>query len=169
MPFSLNPMTDTRESKKLNIANSLLLKEVATMIAEGHTVTLPLKGASMRPFLDGERDKAVLAKPREKAMEGDVVLAETSPGFYVLHRIVGVSGDQITLRGDGNLQAEHCSQGDIKAMATAFYRKGRQTPDEISGLKWRLYSWLWTTLFPIRRYLLFINRKLFTQQDRQII
>jgi hypothetical protein len=141
------------------MANAQLLPEVVKLLDEGHTVTLPLRGYSMRPFLENERDKALLKKTTTISM-GDAVLAELSKGHYVLHRVVGIDGDAITLRGDGNLSNEYCHAGDVKATAIAFYRKGRSTPDSTSGRKWRVYSWLWTRLFPLRRYLLAFYRRI---------
>lgn len=120
----------------------------------GKTVTLPLRGRSMRPFLEDNRDKAILTITPD-INTGDAVLAEISKGHFVLHRIVAIDGNHITLRGDGNLNVEHCTLSDIRAKAIGFYRKGRNKADMTEGYKWRLYSWLWTRLFPIRRYLLF--------------
>ena len=68
-------------------------------------------------------------------------------------------GCKVTLRGDGNLGTEECTLADIRGIALAFYRKGRSTPDYTSGRKWRIYSAIWTRLLPIRRYLLYIYRK----------
>ena len=119
------------------------------------TAVINLRGNSMRPFLKNERDKAVLALPKGPCQKGDAVLAEVSPKHFVLHRIVNIDGDKITLRGDGNLGDEHCLASDIRAKAVGFLRKGRTTPDLTTGRKWRLYSWFWTRLYPIRRYLLF--------------
>lgn len=133
------------------------MPEIAQLIAEGHTVTLPLKGNSMRPYLVHMRDKALLEKPTNLCV-GDVVLAEVSTKYYVLHRIIGISPDgdlqKITLRGDGNFSTEICSSTDVIAIATAFYRKGRTTADKVSSRKYRLYSWLWMNTFPLRRYFL---------------
>jgi len=137
------------------VANEVFLPHVIAMLHEGHTGTIPLRGRSMRPFLEDGRDKALLALCTE-VNEGDAVLAEIRPGHYVLHRIVSIRGNQVTLRGDGNLGDEHCTLADIKAKAIGFYRKGRSTLDSTSDRKWRLYSWLWTRLYPVRRYLLFL-------------
>lgn len=136
------------------MANAVLLPEVVKMLDEGHTVTLPLKGFSMRPFLEDSRDKALLQKPKSVNI-GDAVLAEVHPRHYVLHRIIKIEGDQVTLRGDGNIGIENCRLGDVKAKAIGFYRKGRAVADMTDGRKWRVYSWWWTRLFPLRRYLLF--------------
>ena len=121
---------------------------------EGKTVTLPLRGRSMRPFLEDQRDKALLIAAKESKI-GDAVLAEISKGHYVLHRIIAIDGQKVTLRGDGNLSNEYYMLNDIKAKAIGFYRKGRNMLDATDGRKWRIYSWWWTYLYPIRRYLLF--------------
>ena len=140
--------------KTVQMANAQLLPEVVRLLEEGHTVTLPLRGRSMRPFLEDGRDKALLRKPT--AIEvGDAALAEITPGHYVLHRIVSISGEEVILRGDGNLGIERCRLSDVKATAIGFYRKGRETLDRTDGRKWRIYSWWWTKLLPLRRYLLF--------------
>lgn len=142
----------------IHINNAALLPEVIRCINSGHTVTLPLRGISMRPFLEDGRDKALLTSP-ERVAVGDVVLAETTPAHYVLHRIVKIDNGKVTLLGDGNLTAEHCDISDLKAKATGFYRKGRATADYTNDMKWHVYSWWWTRLLPIRRYLLWIYRK----------
>lgn len=138
------------------MANAVFLPQVVAMLAEGHTVTLPLRGRSMRPFLEDGRDKALLEAVKETPRVGDAVLAEIGKGHFVLHRIVKIDGEEVTLRGDGNLNTESCRVEDVRAIATAFFRKGRNTPDKTSGRKWRVYSWWWTRLLPIRRYLLFM-------------
>lgn len=132
------------------------------MIADleaGNTVTLQLYGNSMLPFLHDGRDKALL-KRAESPRVGEPVLAEIEPKRYVLHRIVAIEGDAVTLLGDGNLTPEHCHLQDIKASVIGFYRKGRREIDLIEGRKWQRYSAVWMTLSPIRRYLLAIYRRI---------
>lgn len=83
------------------------------MMDEGHTVTIILKGFSMRPFLENNRDKALMKKA-VSPQKGDPVLAEIKPQMYVLHRIIDINGDNVALRGDGNLGTEQCQLKDIK-------------------------------------------------------
>lgn len=154
------PQDNNGKTMKRRMANAELLPEVVRIVNEGHTVTLPLKGYSMRPFLEDGRDKAIL-KAVTELRKGDAVLAEIGPGRYVLHRIVNIDGNSVTLLGDGNITTERCGTADVKAVAIGFHRKNRQQPDYTDGKKWRVYSWLWTHLYPIRRYLLFIHRHLF--------
>lgn len=151
----------------MQMANAVLLPEVVRLLEEGHTVTLPLRGYSMRPFLEDSRDKALLRKP-ESINVGDAVLAEIGPKHYVLHRIVSIKGDNVTLRGDGNIGIERCRLQDVKATAIGFYRKGRQKLDSTEGRKWRTYSWLWTRLLPVRRYLLAFYRRIWLKLFKPI-
>ena len=145
--------------KEIQFANAVLIPEIIKLIDDGHTVTLRLKGFSMRPFLEDGRDKALLTKPVNPKV-GDPVLAEITPLHFVLHRIINIDGEKVTLRGDGNLRNEECTLADIKGAVIGFYRKGREKLDRTDGKKWRIYSWFWTRLFPIRRYLLAFYRRI---------
>lgn len=150
--------------KALHLSNAKILPVVIALLEEGHTVTLRLRGVSMRPFLEDNRDNALLTKPQSVNV-GDVVLAEITPGNYVLHRIVNITGNDITLQGDGNLNTEQCKRNNIKAFAIGFYRKGSKQLDSTNSRKWKVYSFLWTNLRPIRRYLLFLYRKLWLRHS----
>lgn len=149
----------TLATSEIQFANADFLPEVVKMLNQGHTVTLRLRGFSMRPFLENDRDKALLVKPSAVKV-GDPVLAEVSQGHYVLHRIDRLEGENVTLRGDGNLGVEHCKREDIVGGIIGFYRKGRIRMDRTDGWKWRLYSFFWVRLLPVRRYLLGIYRRL---------
>lgn len=149
------PLQTVRE---VQLPNEQLIPEIVKIMEEGHTVTLRLRGYSMRPFLEDNRDKALM-KLADNPKVGDPVLAEVSGRHYVLHRIVHIDGNRVTLRGDGNLGVEHCMLNDVKGAVVGFYRKGRTTLDRTDGLKWKAYSWLWMRLLPMRRYLLGFYRR----------
>lgn len=144
---------------EMQFANAQLLPEIIRLIEEGHSVTLQLRGFSMRPFLEDKRDKALLTKPQHIKV-GDPVLAEVGHLHYVLHRIIKIEGSHVILRGDGNLGIEECEIKDIKASVIGFYRKGRKTLDRTDGRKWKVYSLIWMRLFPLRRYLLAAYRRI---------
>ncbi len=151
----------------VKMANSVLLPEIVRLLNEGHTVTLRLRGFSMRPFLEDGRDKALLTKAVSPKV-GDPVLAEIEPKHFVLHRIISIQGDNVVLRGDGNLGVEHCKLGDVKGAVIGFYRKGRSKLDRTDGKKWRTYSWVWTHLYPIRRYLLAFYRRIWLRMFKPV-
>ncbi len=150
---------EKNNKKNVEIANSILLPEIVKFMNEGHTVTLLLKGYSMRPFLEHGRDEGLLKKADSPKI-GTPVLAEIAPGKYVLHRLIAVNGEKVTLLGDGNITPEYCRYSDIKGEAIGFYRKGRKQLDPIDGWKWKVYSKLWMSLRPIRRWLLAFYRRI---------
>ena len=156
---SKNTHSHQPAAKELQIENRKFLPEVIKLLEEGHTVTLQLRGFSMRPFLEDNRDKALLAKAKDIQV-GDAVLAETAPKHYVLHRIIKIQGETVTLRGDGNLGTEVCHVNDVHGYVIGFYRKGRTKLDKTNGIKWRTYSHIWIALYPIRRYLLAAYRRI---------
>ncbi len=142
----------------ISFKNADFLPEVLKLINEGHTVTLPLGGVSMRPFLEDGRDKALLTKATTPHV-GDPVLAMIDQRYYVLHRVVKIEGGKVTLLGDGNLTPEHCTVDDIVASVVGFYRKGQSKLDPVNGRKWKAYSWIWMRLLPVRRWLLAFYRR----------
>ena len=122
---------------------------------------MPLRGYSMRLFLEHERDKVILAPVVRPLCVRDVVLAEIAPKTYVLHRIIHIQGENITLMGDGNIRGtETCKPSDVIAIAIGFLRKGRTQPDMVTGLKWRTYSHIWLFIKPLRRIILGVYRRL---------
>ncbi|MCQ2194272.1 MAG: peptidase S41 [Paludibacteraceae bacterium] len=142
--------------KKL-VNNELLLDCADEMLKEGHSVTIRVAGYSMRPILEHRRDDVTLVKPDPDALSlYDVVLFKFN-GRYVMHRIVAIDGDKLTLRGDGNIQGkEWCTRADVVGIADYFDRKGRRIDCKT---KWfRLYGRIWNALLPIRRWLLLIYR-----------
>lgn len=138
------------------MANEELLPEVVQLLSKGNSVTLKAKGNSMLPLLKDGRDHIVLV-PFDKLKKGDVVLAEINTDQYVLHRIIDIRGSRIILMGDGNLRGkEICNIIDIAGVAKSFIRKGKSL--DCNSLRWKIYSKVWPTLRPIRRYLLAIFR-----------
>lgn len=142
--------------RRMEVPNAVLLGQVKEAIREGHTVTINVKGYSMRPFLEHCRDKVRLA-PFTDLKVGDAVLAEISPDVYVLHRIMNIDGDNVRLMGDGNLSGmEVCRKADVVGMVTHYIRRGKTIPASDQRLQ-RYVRW-WSKLLPVRRYLLYIYR-----------
>lgn len=145
----------------ISLSNDRLIPEVGHMIQDGHTVTMTVRGRSMRPFIEDGRDRVVLGAPKD-VRNGDVVLARTAEKGYVIHRLMRITEQtgECILQGDGNLDIEHCRKQDILAKVETILRKQKGTPYSTSGTIWRTYSKVWTALRPIRRYLLAIWRRL---------
>lgn len=144
------------------IPNEVLLPEAARLISEGHTVTLTVRGNSMNPFLVDRRDRIVLAPFTPADLQpGVAVLARDTQARIVFHRIISRQGDDLTLQGDGNLrQTEHACVADVMGIMRSAIRKGKEYP--CSGRTWQRYSYWWMKLTPLRRWLLAIFRRTFT-------
>ena len=139
--------------QKVVLPNQLLLAEVSRLVSEGESVVLMTKGYSMLPFIVGEKDSVRLEKVGE-LFPGLIVLAEITPGHYVLHRLVSVKDDQVVLMGDGNLKGcEVCSRMQVKAMAVSILKADGKEVDCLSARHLRRAA-LWSRLLPVRRWLL---------------
>lgn len=137
---------------KHTLPNEILLGEVAAVLREGREAIILPTGNSMLPFIRNGEDRVMLQK-KDTLEVGDIVLACRN-GRYLLHRIVALEGEAVTLMGDGNLRGqEHCHRGDILGTVTAIIRPDgkRRVPGK---------GRLWRALRPIRRYLLAIYKRL---------
>ena len=129
------------------------------MLQEGRRVVLAVKGSSMYPFIIGGKESVELVSPQEPMKIGDVVLAWVDGTHYVIHRIIAIKGNQVTLMGDGNVSGvERCTKDEVAAIAEYvispkgkrryLYTKGRMR-----------FARMWGRLLPIRRWILAIYRR----------
>lgn len=142
--------------------NAVFLPQVIALANEGYNVIIPLKGYSMRPFLEDCRDKAMLVKITEPLKVGDVVLGEITPGRYALHRLIKVGKTHVQMLGDGNLTPDPVMPiENVRVIAKGFYRKGGARLERVDGRKFLLYSAVWMKLSIIqRKWLLRIWRRI---------
>jgi len=117
-------------------------------------VIFPVKGNSMLPFIIGDKDKVEFHPIKHPLHIGDIIMARVDEGYPVVHRIVGIDGDRITLTGDGNLGfKEHCHRQQVIAqgMFVVDQEGNKKSLTSQKALrKWRR----WNNLRPIRRILL---------------
>lgn len=143
----------------LVLPNDILLGQITDMLVQGMSVVLRTKGNSMLPFIRGERDSVELFRT-DSIKENDIVLAHLDNGMYVLHRVISIDGDNVTLMGDGNIRGtEHCTFDNV--CGTALYivsEKGRRIDCRSSSFLRK--ARLWRRLLPFRRYILGIYRRI---------
>lgn len=145
---------------KVTLPNAIMLGEVTRLLQEGHTVVMMTKGNSMMPFIVGERDSVELFRTPD-IMVGHIALAQIRPGHYVLHRIIAMDGDAVTLKGDGNLKGtEKCMVSDISGVVSRIIRPGKKDLDcltkrfDMRSRRWRLAPYIF------RRFYLAIYRRI---------
>lgn len=133
-------------AKTLIISNRELFSIVRDTLVEGKTVRVAVKGESMLPFFRSGSTITLRPAKAEDIRKYAVVMADAGDNF-VVHRIIEVDGEYVTLLGDGN-----------------YIGTERVTRDKIYGVVdcSRLHLllakfWLW--LRPVRRFPLAIFRR----------
>jgi hypothetical protein len=165
-------MNDEQIVTKKTLPNNVVIAEVASLLKTQPAVILPVKGYSMLPFIIGDRESVELVLPTKKPLRvNDVVLAwvqstttlhlppSEAPHYFVVHRIVHVDGNFLTLMGDGNVRGtERCSKDDVVALATHVidsheHRYYLYTPRRLWLVK------KWRQLYKYRRWILAIYKR----------
>ena len=135
-----------------------IIQEAVRLVADGVSVTVPVKGRSMIPFIIGGRESVVLQKPGN-LQRGQVALAQVGQDRYVVHRIIKAEPDRITLMGDGNIRGtESCLPSNVLAIATHVVdEKGQRRTLESKGQMFK--ARVWYAIRPLRRIILAVLRR----------
>lgn len=140
------------------------MEEIAPIICgavqAGQDVTLTVTGNSMRPLWYHLQNTVTLTGcDPDQLKKGDVPLYRRTNGKYVLHRIVRVHEKTLDLAGDGQSYIETgIEKNQVLAVVKRFTRRERVYT--VQHIGYRLYSWLWLWLLPIRKYLFALYSKL---------
>lgn len=140
----------------LTVDNDILIAQIHDLLQQSKRVHFSPKGESMRPFIEGGKDSVVLVKTSSLRV-GDIVLAKVSTEptpIFVLHRIIAIKDQQLTLMGDGNLK------GTEQVHPTDVVGKVVQILTPTGKTKCVNRAFLWRKLHFCRRFLLKCYRKL---------
>lgn len=140
---------------------ALMMEEIRSLISEGHTVSLTVKGNSMNPFFVSLRDQMTLGPWKDEDIrKGCVALVRDTKGNYLIHRIIRRQDDTVTLIGDGNIGLyETARLEEIIGIMYGMTRKGKVWSAD--SKIWKLYSWFWMLILPVRRWPLGLWRRIF--------
>ena len=107
--------------------NSQFFALAKQLLREGKKIEIPVKGGSMRPFLfDGETVVVAPVGVDCPLRKCDIILAETSTGQVMMHRIREISPAGIRMKGDGNLyQSELVRPEDVMGRVLSVVRHGK--------------------------------------------
>lgn len=125
-----------------------MFSQVAESLRDGNSVKISVLGMSMIPFY--KSGETITLQPiNENALKiGNVILAKIRNNHYAVHRIIKINNNTITMLGDGNITPEIVDTNDIFGYI------------ECNG--WELKkAKIWYYLRPVRKYLLFIYKKVF--------
>lgn len=141
----------------------IVMEEIRELISKGNTVTIRAKGNSMNPFIEHLRDEITLGPWKDEDIrKGCVALVKDNKGNYLVHRIIRREKETVTLIGDGNVGLYETAETDnIIGIMYSVTRKGKvwSTDSKV----WKLYSWFWMFLLPLRRWPLGLWRRLFRE------
>ena len=141
-----------------SVPNNIMIPQVAELVAEGCEVEIIARGTSMLPFIRDRKDSVVLG-PFTSIRPMDIALVRMPGDKYVMHRVIELQGDMVTLMGDGNIRGiEICRRRDVLAIACAILRNGKRI--DCHGRSHMLKARIWLMLRPVRRILLAIYRRL---------
>lgn len=128
------------------IANRELFGIVRDTLLEGNTVRVAVKGQSMLPFFRSGSTITLRPVGEEDIRKYNVVMADAGHAF-VVHRIIEVGEDVVTLLGDGNyIGTERVTRDRIYGVV------------DISPLH-LFFAKIWLWMRPVRRFPLALFRR----------
>ena len=129
------------------IGDDCFFEAIGSLLGEGREVVFTPKGNSMLPFIRNGRDSVAVRKPSAPLEVGDIVLVKIG-SRYIMHRIIALDGENMTLMGDGNICGkEKCTTSDVIAIVTEIQKENGKVVKPGKARFWR-------ALRPVRRYLL---------------
>ena len=151
-------------TRQITKDKGLMMEEIAQLISEGKNVSITAKGYSMNPFVRHMEDTLTIGPFEDSNIKkGTAALVRTTKGDYVFHRIIERKGDWLLLEGDGNIGIKEKATTDgVIGIMHSITRGGRIYTSE--SRCWKIYSWIWMALRPVRRYPLAIWRRLNPQK-----
>lgn len=134
--------------KRLKPSIEEIIPFVKDSIALGKDVRITVTGNSMYPLFRSNQDTVTL-EAFEQIRKYDVVLYKRPNGQYVLHRVLKVCGDCLTIAGDNEIKKEYPVQiNDCIARMKSFESRGRIYTTDAGWYK--SYCRLWAFIFPLR-------------------
>ena len=98
------------------------INNLETKLDKDGFIVSDIKGVSMLPLLKQGIDRVIVSKVTKPLNKYDVVLYKVKNN-YVLHRIIDISGEKLTIRGDNCFNNEYVHKKDVLGILTAFYHK----------------------------------------------
>lgn len=123
----------TATEDRLSVPNQQFFSLVKPYLMEGFMLKMVPKGTSMLPTIYDNTDVVTIKAPQQVKL-GDIVLAELDKGHYVMHRIVEINKEQVTLKGDHNTSTEQTTRSRIVALVVDIQRNAANAPGRYPAL-----------------------------------
>ena len=125
----------------LRVENPALFQHVFSLLQQGKQVIFYIKGNSMYPFLQNNKDKVLIKSVSYKKLNpGDIVLFRYGD-HYILHRLIRKEKDFFVMRGDNCklTQCETVHSSNILGVVKRVVRQNNTYIDSTSNI-FRFYS-----------------------------
>ncbi len=133
-----------------------LIKET---LSSGSPFILTVTGYSMRPTLKSTGDKVELVSTEKRPVKkGEIVFFERENEDCVLHRVIKIQGDMLTMNGDAQVWTETVDVSRVIGVVSRFNRNGKWI--DCDSPMYRFYSKFWMILKPLRRVINKVKRLL---------
>ena len=136
-------------------------KSIEDIVEVGELFKAVVTGYSMLPLLGLRRDTIILRRIDDNEdISGRIAMFRNEKGHIVVHRVISVDNNMVTLRGDGNLyQVEQSPRTEIIALLESVIREnGKEV--SCTSKQWRRKERRWLALpLWMRRYILAILRR----------
>ena len=144
-------------------------RNLESIIGNGEIFILSVTGRSMLPLLGRGDSKIILRRvSKDEDIYGRIAMFRAPNGHIVIHRVIRIEGDDVILKGDGNIvQEERCSRSEIIAVVEqVLYSNGDIV--ECRSWQWRVKEqiWLSTPLF-FRRYVLALMHRWYDRKQNK--
>lgn len=111
---------------------------------EGKCFEVRVSGDSMLPLLGDRRDRLIVRHiSSSDAIIGRIVMYRTSPGHYIVHRVVKIENNIVTMLGDGRLTYDTPTKREnIIGVVEGVIRHNGKT-EYCNTHSWRLRERIW--------------------------
>ncbi len=147
------------QTRRISVGNQYLA-QAAERLREGTSVRLLVQGNSMLPFIHGGKDQVTLVPFRGEDLGLGTAALYRWQGQYMIHRLVKKDATHYHFLGDGNIcRMETIARHEvIGILRTIHHPDGTET--DATSPRWMRRGMWWYRLRPLRRYFLFLYRKL---------
>lgn len=152
--------------KEIRLVDNLYFAQAAERLASGTAVRLSVMGNSMLPFIIGGKDQVTLVPYTGQDLPLGIAALYQWEGKYMIHRLVKKDESHYHFLGDGNIcRFETIKRNEVLGILQTIHHPNNKETDA-TGRCWLHLGMIWYHIRPIRRYLLFIFRKLFLHNGR---
>ena len=138
--------------RKLTDVN-LLAPYIEESLKNNCDVRITVTGYSMYPLLRNRKDSVILGKPPKKLKKYDIVFYKREDGSYILHRILKIKDNLLSMAGDNEIELEYPIKPEqIIGVTTHYIKSGKKYSTK--NLIYKLYVIIWAWLFPHRHKLM---------------